>query len=118
MSYVVMLLSICAPLFLGLAIVAVVLNYTLRLLFRVGHIPNYASASPSGRLSWTKPAAPDILFRLASLAALDLVLYWRPIYYWTTYSPSGDDRDGGLLFYAMAFCPVSWILVGLCYALA
>ena len=111
-----MLLDVCAPLLLALALVAVVLNYTLRFLFRLMHVQNYASASPSGLLSWTRLAPPDILFRLASLAALNLALYWLPIYYWTTYTPSGDDRDGGVLFYSMAFCPVSWVLGGLCYA--
>jgi hypothetical protein len=115
MSFILMLLSFCAPVFLLLALVAVILKYALQFVFRLMHIPNYASASPSGLLSWRRPAPPDILFRLAFLAALNLVLYWLPIYYWTTYPPSGDDRDGGVLFFSMAVCPVSWVLGGLCY---
>ena len=118
MSFVLMLLQLCGPLLLGLALFAVVLNYSLRFLFRLVRVPNYASASPSGILSWTRLAPPDILFRLASLAALNLVLYWLPIYYWTTYTPSGDDRDGGVLFYSMVVCPVSWVLGAFCYAQA
>lgn len=113
-----MLLSFCAPVFLGLALVAIILKHALLFLFRLTHVPNYTSASPSGLLSWVRLAPPDILFRLASLAALNLVLYWLPIYYWTTYTPSGDERDGGVLFYSMGFCPVSWLLAGLCYAQA
>jgi hypothetical protein len=118
MSLLLIVVYVCAPLLLGLAAVAVLLNYTLQFLFRLLHIPNRATGSPSGFFSWRRLAAPDILFRLASLAALNLVLYWLPIYYWTTYTPSGDDRDGAVLFYALGFCPVSWVLGGLCYAQA
>src|SRR5437870_13006410 len=101
MNIVWMLLDVCAPLFLALALVAIALKYCLQLLFRLMHLPNYATASPSGIHSWTNLAPPDILFRLASLGALILVLYWLPIYYWTTYTPSGDERDRGLLFYSI-----------------
>src|SRR5690349_4831445 len=57
--------------------------------------------------SWLRLAPPDILFRLGALAAGNLVLFWLPIYYWTTYRGSGDERDGGLLFPSLGFCPVS-----------
>ncbi|MEY2466686.1 MAG: hypothetical protein QOD03_1207 [Verrucomicrobiota bacterium] len=110
------LLYVCAPVLVGLSLVAVALNYMLRFLFRLMHVPNFTSANPTRLLSWMRLAPPDILFRLASLATLNLVLYWLPIYYWTTYTPSGDDRDGGVLSFSMLFCPVSWVLGGLCYA--
>lgn len=55
-----------------------------------------------------KAATPDILLRLGALAAINLVLCWLPIYYRTTYAPSGDDRDGFVLFPAMLICPISW----------
>ncbi|HSY43336.1 MAG TPA: hypothetical protein VK811_05455, partial [Candidatus Acidoferrum sp.] len=45
--------------------------------------------------NWKKITPADILFRLGALAACDLVQCWLPIYYWTTYTPSGDERDGG-----------------------
>jgi hypothetical protein len=58
------------------------------------------------------------LFRLAFFAALNLVLYWMPIYYWTTYPAGDDDRSGMLLFYADGVCPVTWILGILYYSQA
>jgi hypothetical protein len=104
------------PLFLAFLLGGIVLKFGLQLIFKAVHLPNYTSASPSGLLTWTKLAPSDIVFRLASLAALNVVLYWLPVYYWTTYTPCGDDRDGMVLIYSDAFCPVSWILGGLCYA--
>jgi hypothetical protein len=65
--------------------------------------------------SWLRLAPPDILFRLGALAAGNLVLFWLPIYYWTTYQGSGDERDGGVLFPSLGFCPVSWVLGGICF---
>jgi len=115
MSFIIMLFYVCGPAFVLLASVAIIAKYALQLFFRLAHVPNYATASSSGLLSWTVLAPPDILFRLTFLAALNLVLYWLPIYYWTTYTPSGDDRDGGVLFFSMAACPVSWVLGGICY---
>ncbi len=38
-----------------------------------------------------------------------------PVYYWTTYEPCGDDRDGGVLFPAIVLCPLSWVLAVVCY---
>jgi hypothetical protein len=64
----------------------------------------------------TKPQ--DSMFRLGLLAGLILVSYWLPIYYWSTYPPSGDDRDGGLLLPGVAFCPVAWLLGGISIAQA
>ena len=116
MSWISVLLSSCLPVFLEVAFAAIVLKYALQLLFKLSHIPNYSTSSPSGLHYWRRPAPPDILFRLAALAALNLVLYWMPIYYWTTYAPSGDERDGGVLFPSMLICPLSWILGGLWYA--
>lgn len=52
----------------------------------------------------------DIAFFLAVLAALVLETFWLPIYYWSTYEPCGDDRDGGLLFYGILFFLAGLIL--------
>lgn len=98
------------PTFLGLTLVAIILKYILHFLFKMLHVPNFSTASSSEPASWRKPSPPDTLFRLAFLAALNLVLYWMPIYYWTTYPAGDDDRSGFALMYALAFCPVSWIL--------
>jgi hypothetical protein len=103
------------PFFVEVALAAAVIGCALKLLFRFSRIPNYATASPAAFYQWWRLAPPDIVFRLAALAALNLVLYWMPVYYWTTYEPSGDERDGGLLFPSMLFCPLSWVLAGLCY---
>lgn len=92
------------------------IGFGLKLLFRFTHIPNPATPSPSPFYLWWDLAPPDILFRLASLAAVNFILYWMPIYYWTTYQPCGDDRDGGVLFPSMLLCPLSWILGGFCYS--
>jgi hypothetical protein len=116
MSLVLYVLRLSLPVLLGLLVLAVALNHVLQFLFKLVHWPNYSSASPSGPLSWTRLAPADILFRLAWLGALNLILYWLPVFYWTTYTPSGDERDGGVLFYSMAFCPASWVLGVLCYA--
>lgn len=115
MGFIFLLLFWCAPVLLMLALAAIILKYALRFLFRLMHVSNRTIGTSPGLYSWTRLAPPDILFRLASLAALNLILYWLPIYYWTTYTPSGDDRDGGVLFYSMVFCPMSWVLGGLCY---
>jgi hypothetical protein len=108
------ILFFALPTFLGLSLIAIILKYVLQFLFKILHVPNFSTAFPSGFLSWRKLAPPDILFRLAFLAALNLLLYWVPIYYWSTYEDS-DDRSGFVLMYALAFCPVSWILAVLCY---
>src|SRR5258705_9775 len=84
-------------------------------IFRLTSMPNLATSSSSPFYRWWHLAPPDILFRLASLTVLNLVLYWMPIYYWTTYQSCGDDRDGGVLFPSMVLCPLSWILGGFCY---
>lgn len=111
-----MLVYSCAPMFVQVAVAAVVIGYALKFLFRFSHFPNYVTASPAASYRWWRLAPPDIIFRLASLAAINLVLYWMPVYYWTTYEPSGDERDGGVLFPSMLLCPLTWILAGLCYA--
>ncbi len=113
-----MLWDACSPLLLSLALYAVAMAYALRFVCRMARIPNYATSSPSGILSWSRLAPADILFRLASLAALNVVLYWLPIYYWTTYEPSGDERDGDVLFFSMVVCPITWILGVFCYGQA
>jgi hypothetical protein len=64
---------------------------------------------------WRHLSPQDILFWLGFLAALDVVLFWLPLWYWTTYEPGGDDRSGMLLFPAMAVCPVSWVLGTICF---
>jgi hypothetical protein len=116
MSWLQMLLYSCAPIFVQVAVVAVAVGYALKLLFRFSHIPNYVTASPAAYYQWRRLAPPDIIFRLASLAAINIVLYWMPVYYWTTYEPCGDDRDGSVLFPSMFLCPVTWVLAVLCYA--
>lgn len=98
------------PFFLTLGLAAIALKYSLQFLFWVFGWPNHATPSPAKGVSWLKPSPADILFCLASLAAMNLTMYWLPIYYWTTYTSCGDDRDGGLLFPALVFCPFSWIL--------
>ena len=103
------------PIFGVLAIAVLFLPPILGLVLRLAHIPNYAIGTPAGVSRWTNLAPPDILFRLASLAAANLVLYWLPIYYSSTYAPSDDDRSGFVLIPSIAFCPVSWVLGALCY---
>lgn len=110
-----MLLYACLPIFGEAALVALVIGYVLKFVFRYAHIPNYATASPALLYQWWRLAPPDIVFRLAALAAMNLVIYWMPIYYWTTYEPSGDERDGGVLLPSMLLCPLTWILAGVCY---
>jgi hypothetical protein len=73
-------------------------------------IPSFCAWS-----SWRNPAPADVFFRLASLAALSLTLYWFPVYYWTTYHSDGDDRGGYALFPALVFSPVSTVLAAVLY---
>jgi len=98
------------------ALLAAGIGFGLKLFFKLANIPNVSTSSPSAFYSWWRLAPPDVLFRLTSLAAVNLVLYWMPIYYWTTYESCGDDRDGGVLFPSMVFCPLTWILGGFCYS--
>ena len=109
-----MLVESLVPLFLTLALATAGIWLVLKLFLGFLEIPNYTTSSPSPFYRWWHLAPADILFRLASLAALNLVLYWMPIYYWTTYQPSGDERDGGVLGPAMVLSPLSWILGGFC----
>jgi hypothetical protein len=111
-------LSESLPAFFLLFVVAIILKYGLHFLFKLAHLPNYSTVAPSGILKWTKLSPPDILFRLATLAALNLVMYWFPIYYYTTYTHTNDDRAGGELVLSEVFCPVSWIIGAFCYAQA
>ena len=76
------------------------------------------SAKPKIRgdlTAWLHLRPMDIVFRLAALAGIDTVLFWLPIWYWTTYQPSNDDRAGIVLVFAVMFCPTSWILGVMCY---
>lgn len=116
MNWITTLIETTFPILLTVTLSAAGIGFALKLLFRLTRRPNPATSSPSPIYRWWQLAPPDILFRLGSLAAVNLVLYWMPIYYWTTYQPCGDDRDGGVLFPAMAFCPLSWILAGFCYS--
>ena len=59
--------------------------------------------------------APDILLRLGFLSALNVVLYWLPVFYWTTYRSHADDLSRMLLIFALVICPLSWILGFVCY---
>ena len=38
-----------------------------------------------------------------------------PIYFWTTYEPTGDGRDGVLLIFGKYFCPTSWVVGLVCF---
>lgn len=59
--------------------------------------------------------APSVLiFQLWAMAVLDTILYWVPIYYWSTYDPGNDDRSGPILFFAVVCCPFTWILALVC----
>lgn len=116
MDWIPILIETTFPILLTVTLWAAGIGFALKLLFRFTHIPNLSTASPSPFYGWWQLAPPDVLFRLAFLAAVNLVLYWLPIYYWTTYQPCGDDRDGGVLFPSMAICPLSWIVAGFCYS--
>ena len=52
----------------------------------------------------------DIVFRLGVLAMFSIGLFWFPIYYWSTYEPSGDERDYLVGLFAFLYCPISWVL--------
>ena len=52
----------------------------------------------------------DIVFRLGVLAMFSIGLFWFPIYYWSTYEPSGDERDYIVGLFAFLYCPISWVL--------
>jgi len=51
----------------------------------------------------------DIVFRLATLAALNLLLFWYPVYYFTTYESGPDGREGLILIHLFWLCPASWV---------
>ena len=116
MSWLTILVATALPILIMAALWAAGIGFALKLLFKFTQIPNPATPSPSPFYRWWQLAPPDILFRLAFLAAVNLMLYWIPVYYWTTYQSCGDDRDGGVLFPSMLFCPLSWILGGFCYS--
>jgi len=52
----------------------------------------------------------DIVFRLGVLAVFSIGLFWFPIYYWSTYESSGDERDYIVGLFAFLYCPISWVL--------
>lgn len=112
------ILMFSSPFLVVLIATALVLPPILGLVLRLARIPNYTIGTPAGISTWTRLAPSDIVFRLASLAAANLVLYWLPIYYSSTYTPSEDDRGGFALLPSIAFCPISWVLGILCYVQA
>ena len=51
-----------------------------------------------------------LVLQLAVLAVGVMALFWLPVIYWATYEPSGDERDGPLLFPGLLFCIVACLL--------
>jgi hypothetical protein len=66
-------------------------------------------------MRWWHLTPQDILFWLASFAALDLVVFWLPVFYFTTYEGSSDGNEGVLMFPATGICPASWVVGGICF---
>ena len=92
-----------------------------RLLFKPIRLPWFPAPKPKEKTaadlsmnnlrSWLHLSPRDLVFRLAVLAAVNVVLFWVPSFYARRY---GADAFGTACV-AVIVCPVSWVLAGLCY---
>lgn len=105
----------------GSGAAALIVSRMWRLLFKPICLPWFPAPKPKEETatdrsmnnlgSWLHLSPRDIVFRLAVLAAINVVVFWVPAFYARKY---GADAFGTICF-AVILCPLSWVLAGLSY---